>query len=53
MVDFICIGLLELQEAKNENYHMMPTAGLELTTPESQCYYNKHWKSEVRPDARK
>ena len=32
MVDFICIGLLELQGAKTANF--LPTAGLELTIPE-------------------
>ena len=42
MVDFICMGSLELQEAKSESYKIkkkfFPTAELELTTPESQSH---------------
>ena len=39
MVDFICMGKLELKGAKNrelQNEKFLPIAGLELTTPDSQ-----------------
>ena len=39
MVDFICTDLLGLQGAKTKNYKnekILPIAGLELTTPDSQ-----------------
>ena len=46
MVDFICIGLLQLQGAETEDHKMkkkiLPTAALELTTHESQSYYRSH-----------
>ena len=41
MVDFICMGLLQVQAAKTQNYKwkVLSTAGLELTTPDLQRYY--------------